>query len=847
MSSRKSPTKPVAGSSSKQKKVSVGSKSRAKLLAEQQKLAAEAHKAEEAEQQRQQAQSLKLAALAAEEDRIKQLQKQVEELRLAEELDSDAPYVESRNLNLVELEEKLAAERAWRDYLSCNPLPDINSEAQLNTYISLWRGDNSSQDSSSPPIHTIFSNVLESCATTESVINLLQLAHAEARQDLNMAQQATCEAYIAQLREITVQKIDFITAEFVSRADEYQNHESFSMQCDHSTNRGLEYGLWVHNSAKHGRIKKIEWNTINTQVDLPVALQKTRTAIRIIRTSYDSTLPLQSLASNSAPAAVSQSNLHFVALGGLISIDQCALPPPPKNAKGWLMREISNLNRNIQIIPYPAQSSGPEEPNSVQSSATQAPLRVSFTLPANIFLDDREPNFGWKDSRNSCWRQEGIQLISFDSNTNRVVLSLANLRPFAVIQPRALDFPYREWSLVPRINQDNQKTNVLRLLGSRFPVELELTQGKLRLLQPQAPAFVQFNTNYYNPGELLLNLARLGLNIAPTTEDAIYCRKPVKSAQLLAALHEHLALVAPLFTISNCEYNSSRGRGTALFKLTLCAEGSAAHIMAGARKKHRELEDTKNKLKRQREERLEKERKVAEEEEKRRKAAERAAKEAEEESADFEQSLQITAAANNNNTNNNSNNTSNNNGSEEVKLESAAEDRNVYSSGYSLSQLKSQRISKSADSLTILVTLTHLDRSKPENLPQTQPQSNELVVSGNHASLEGPAAMKTPQNQAEKLPGGQDLLTFTIVRGNSSEGLIDLSALPGCSSHISLRRALFEFYSIIYDEVGPVGVALDMDSNIENELIFFPQTQQQLQDQQTVRRTLNLTNPFTFH
>lgn len=49
----------------------------------------------------------------------------------------------------------------------------------------------------------------------------------------------------------------------------------------------VKYGLWVHTSAKHGRVKSLNFPKIGLSVDLPVALQKSRTCIRAIQTTYD--------------------------------------------------------------------------------------------------------------------------------------------------------------------------------------------------------------------------------------------------------------------------------------------------------------------------------------------------------------------------------------------------------------------------------------------------------------------------------------------------------------------------------------------------------------------------------
>lgn len=59
---------------------------------------------------------------------------------------------------------------------------------------------------------------------------------------------------------------------------------------------------------------------------------------------------------------------------------------------------------------------------------------------------------------------------SWDEGTRTANLQLSILKPLAVIQPRAIDWPYRWWNLTPT----GEDSCILTLAGSRFELELEI-------------------------------------------------------------------------------------------------------------------------------------------------------------------------------------------------------------------------------------------------------------------------------------------------------------------------------------------------------------------------------------
>ena len=869
--------------------------------------------------------------------------------RLHAQMEFDSDFLVSRSTDIESLEAAVYAKTSWDKYLECNPLPDVSSESSLNTYLSMWRED----DSESNPPNIRYKPLIDSCSTTERVVDLLEEAHAEAREEIQLPKCIWVTRFAQILRNLVGFKIDLLTAQFLARYDEYENHETRVMNVCHNT-PDIAFGLWVHNTAKRAdgasvRVKRIEFPAIGFTMELPAALQKSRTSIRVVRTLFDHTSvasdaskdnslvskmkraslslsgALLADSSNSDPrlnsepppelppfekdinvlakqadeiyaacvaaqveAASASANsmllggashlpppVNFVSVGGIISIEQLALPPPPKKAKGWVMRDITALSKTIQIVPYPAAS---EEGNAANAAAaasgpgalaggtSQAPMRVSFMLPAYVFLDDREPHFGWWDARHSVWRQEGVSLTRYEPRVDGglVHLSLTLLKPVAIIQPRALDFPYRTWHLKPAHTTASVADMVaassaasasdadpnaasapspdldalsrvfeLSLAGSRFSVEFEVGEDHARLLNPISPVLAELNSSQMLPGILLNRMARAGINVQPTVEDAAYCRKPLKSLVLTAALHEHLALVAPVFEIAGSPFNSSRSTRKCLVRVRLAKDSLT---LAAAAQKRRRIDE---------EQRL-----AAEQRAKEMEAATGGAPDTTAASANTKAAADMAAMI--------------------AAMEAdpaadkiAAEQRAIAEAkaaeaaalaeadGPSPAQIAAAQAkrSKLADEwVTVLVELAAIEAPPVKKIrtpvqlfsqdrtgmsESSTAQATPAATRPATAAASGPiinsppAAELAPGTIAESTPGGvSQLLKFTLIRGVGLEGSCDERPLSDCVSHFSLRRCLLAYFIHLTDK--DLTTALDMQLSarppMPPSLRFLPET-----------------------
>jgi hypothetical protein len=127
-------------------------------------------------------------------------------------------------------------------------------------------------------------------------------------------------------------------------------------------------------------------------------------------------------------------------------------------------------------------------------------------------------------------------------SAGQIQLNLHALKPFAIIQHRALDFPYRHWTLTP----NGTNSVLLRVIGSRLEAVFELVGAEVRLLAPVLSTtphtyLASLQNRLMEPGVLFAKLAECGLNLMPTDADAKFCRKPIKTGFLEAKLHEQIA------------------------------------------------------------------------------------------------------------------------------------------------------------------------------------------------------------------------------------------------------------------------------------------------------------------
>jgi cancer susceptibility candidate protein 1 len=226
--------------------------------------------------------------------------------------------------------------------LACESKPDATVEGDINAFINSWLHEEDED------IHAM---VKSADAARQVVLDLIFL-HAEARALKNDIQASQCAHYIQKIITLTSDKIEFKTAHILQYADEYlelQNATSSNNSTsatttattihstNHTTNKGevkvasasglIKVGIWVNLMPKGLRTKRIDFGELDIVIEVPKPVVMQALALRVTYLPYD------------CGSKVSMENLD-VPLGGVFSIDLLKIPPPPKRARGWIMRGV---------------------------------------------------------------------------------------------------------------------------------------------------------------------------------------------------------------------------------------------------------------------------------------------------------------------------------------------------------------------------------------------------------------------------------------------------------------------------------------------------------------------------
>ncbi len=258
------------------------------------------------------------------------------------------------------------------------------------------------------------------------------------------------------------------------------------------------------------------------------------------------------------PIVVTYSPCYYASVGGIVSIEQIQLPPPPKRwskKHGPVMREMSSQTEGLVKVAYSAINA---EGATVQNAG---PLIVSLRLPSNIIVRDPIPLVAYWDASDRVWTTEGLTVMAFEPTSRKLELRVATLKPFALIQPRSLDFPFAGWSIAPI------SSGVIRvqMQGSRFCVVIDVIGHYVKLISPRMPSLSGLLDTPMEAGVLLCRLAERGITLIPRPSDLRRCARVGKTLALESFVHEEMASVAVVCELSSLAWNGEQGPSSALF------------------------------------------------------------------------------------------------------------------------------------------------------------------------------------------------------------------------------------------------------------------------------------------
>jgi len=158
-----------------------------------------------------------------------------------------------------------------------------------------------------------------------------------------------------------------------------------------------------------------------------------------------------------------------------------------------------------------------------------------------------------------------IEDVKLDYDKKTLTVSTLELVPFAFMQERNIDFPYKSWKIrktstsptfQPRPDQPAKYDSIIiDIEGKRLPLRFEITAGKVFLRDRTEPELAHLVDKAMDPTILLYELRRSGINLLPCNEDAETCNIPLKNLGAEHKAAEDLAIAAKKFYVMSSKWN----------------------------------------------------------------------------------------------------------------------------------------------------------------------------------------------------------------------------------------------------------------------------------------------------
>uniref|UniRef100_K3WYA1 IC97/Casc1 N-terminal domain-containing protein n=1 Tax=Globisporangium ultimum (strain ATCC 200006 / CBS 805.95 / DAOM BR144) TaxID=431595 RepID=K3WYA1_GLOUD len=447
--------------------------------------------------------------------------------RLSIEYEATKLDIEGKVQRLAEILRTQKEARDWEKYLACEPRPDAQAEGDMNSFLNSW----------SLEVSTDLSEVTSTCDGANEVVNDLVHVGANAKATNDVALYDQCTMFIDKIQQMINEKIEYASGNILQYADEYTDSNSRSEVKMASASNWVKLGLWVNLIAKGSRNKKIDFQELGISVDLPKAVIIQPLALRVTHLPYD-------------PLSIKNSQNIDFALGGIFSLELLAIPPPPKRARGWMMREVADASEPLKRLSYPLEG-------MVVSAAL--PIKVSLLLPTDVIVSCA-PRIGWWDPQGESWEEDGISEVVFHPETNIVTFSTMKLTHLAVLQQRDLNFQKYYWHLTMSTKAHNKAH--LKLKTEHYDsVHFEITDAGCRLVAPQLPQLGHLHQKWLPPGELLMKLTASGIGLCPALDDDLRFGFTPKQKELEDRVIAEVVSVVAAYEISigNLSLESNSG------------------------------------------------------------------------------------------------------------------------------------------------------------------------------------------------------------------------------------------------------------------------------------------------
>jgi cancer susceptibility candidate protein 1 len=248
---------------------------------------------------------------------------------------------------------------------------------------------------------------------------------------------------------------------------------------------------------------------------------------------------------------------------GILRVDLLSLPPLASSGRGWTVRPVTPLTDRIDRVPYPI----PRPDDDDDAAAPTPAIRISHDLPKDLALVDPSPRVGWWDATKSEWTEAGVSDVVLDADTNRLSFSTIVLERFAVVQSRCAMFPYRAWHVRPTAGNVGDSVTISVTPASAHvtegsPLEIEVGDGWARLANAEDLPVPRFSalrgmsneSHTLTPRELIEELSRRGVHLAPDDRDANVLDVKLKDPGLTAAACVDVGIIAPGYFVHSSRW-----------------------------------------------------------------------------------------------------------------------------------------------------------------------------------------------------------------------------------------------------------------------------------------------------
>jgi len=471
---------------------------------------------------------------------------EVEGRRLQEEKDDLFPLLQMRAHQLVVEEAGRREQEEWHNFLACTHLPDVRNDADLSTYITLWRED------PVPDIHTALKEAQNAIEVILGLEKLLAVAVSKNEEEaLNKYEQ-----FIKTLQDLILMKLDHATAKILENLDDHVTKDNIC-QIDLSTVL-QKYGMWV-NVAKNLRLKNIEYPSLGLHTDIPRPIILQTVAVRMMHFRKDIL---------SSPSQAED----FFTIGGILYIEVLEVPDRPKAIKShvseakdsgrWMIVKITSSSGDVIRQVYP-----PIDPvTGLVQTIGIPPMQVKWHLPQDVLLPSGDaPRLGWWEHEKKEWSDDGITDVSLESKDGERILSFSTLHltTIAMLQSRWSCFPFQSWMLYP--TGTNRAILSVDLNGD-MTIKFEIGAGRCRLVWPEDESLKVLKEKPLPAMEMLKKMKFHGLNLIPIDEDAekistdkMDAVKCLKHRALEERACAGLSLLAPSFSLCQSPLNPTIG------------------------------------------------------------------------------------------------------------------------------------------------------------------------------------------------------------------------------------------------------------------------------------------------